>query len=600
MGQILLIHGEDPAAVAALHRRAREAFRGLYGVSPAQEVIAGNTRVIRLQSPSRETGGLFQEMDAWSVSAGTCIAHDRLREGGLREIALALRAGSDLAGVARLFEGYFLLAAGDAEEIALITDRLGLLHAYRTQVGRCLLVSTSALVLALLRGSALDPEAAREFLASGSVFEQRSLFQDVAKLAPGSIYRFRHGRLHSCEVWFDLKSLLYDGSSSGADVPQIAEALLEALQEIFRAFPKPLLDLTGGVDTRNILAAARRIGVDFATVVNGPDDDPDVVLANRIARELSLDHRQQVPGRDYQCASYEALVRASALCDGECDILEHAPVLAIQERTAADFLLSVSGTFGEICHGSGWLHAVERHGGLDFEKVVEIRYIQSPWTDRLTRDRFRTTLAEHFLGVVARDSERLDGLPTGARADYLENVQRSRWAGRIASSTLRIRPCATPFVFERFLRVVLSVPPAARFGGNTALALLQLLDSRLSAMPLVSGLSSRPHPLNGLRRRLARAALRNGGSSGSALLARLYPTRLPGALRSWNIWSVPEIRDLLHAEQMLTRDLYDFAFLRSFLDLCQKRRYNPASMLGRILSLEVAARTLRTFSSLAR
>ncbi len=596
MGQILLVQGEDPEAVSSLYRRVLNLFQILHGVTPSHESLEGGTAVARFQPLHGRPGGFFRERDLWAASAGAWVRPGRpereAKPEALADLALAFAAGADLAAVARGFEGYFLLAAGRGSDAAVVTDRLGALHAYRATVDRCLLISTSAFVLAALQSSALDPEAARELLCTGSVFEQRSLFEGVEKLAAASIYRLQDGRVLSRESWFDLRSVLDGASPTRGDLRELADSLLEAVRSIFSSYRRPLLDLTAGIDTRNILAAARRLGVEVATVVNGPDGNPDVVHANHIAGALGLNHRQQAPGRDYQCSSFAALARASALCDGELSVLICAPVAAIQELTAADFDVSVGGTLGEIYHGSGWHKIPEGRGELDARLLVEQRFVEDPWADRLTRGRFPDTLTEHFRDWVARASEDVADLPVRARADYLEVLQRSRWAGRVASATLRIRPCVAPFVFERFFRASLSAPPEERLLGRMAVALAEHLDPELAALPLMPGFTSRPHPLHGVRDVVAKAVMNTSGRLSAIFAERLYHG-LAGALSGWTIWNLPEVADLLRPDSMLTRDLYDERFLRSFLDQCRRQRSGPVPLLGRILSLELAMRSVR-------
>ena len=48
------------------------------------------------------------------------------------------------------------------------------------------------------------------------------------------------------------------------------------------------MDLTGGFDTRGILAAVLSLGVRFDAVVNGTDTSPDVRAAKTIAHEFGI------------------------------------------------------------------------------------------------------------------------------------------------------------------------------------------------------------------------------------------------------------------------------------------------------------------------
>jgi hypothetical protein len=74
---------------------------------------------------------------------------------------------------------------------------------------------------------------------------------------------------------------LFDAAPDPASVtaPALARALTDAVERTLEPFARPVIDLTGGFDSRGIVAAAIACGRPFQCVVNGRDDDPDVVSA---------------------------------------------------------------------------------------------------------------------------------------------------------------------------------------------------------------------------------------------------------------------------------------------------------------------------------
>jgi hypothetical protein len=604
MGQILVVSGGEPVAVAGLYDRAVALFRNLHGVWPSQEHRQDGMRVARFSRRHGNEAWIGRDAGAgtWETAAGAWFHRDGA---GVPVPAEALLAGgAAFERAAGGIDGYFVLAAGRpfTGELAVMTDRGGALHVYRTTIAGVTVISTSALALAALQDAELDPVAARELLGAGSVFEERSLFRGVEKLEAGTVYRFRRDELVSRTRWFTVDELFYDRAARRGDVPRLAAALQEALAAVLAAFPRPLFDLTGGYDTRNVLGTALRMGLRPATLVVGPSGHADVVAANRVARELGLDHRHYIPGRDYPLPSFADLERAVELLDGEYSVLDYAPVAALQDHTAQEHDVNVNGSYGELCRGYWWdplLPRLSARSGFDSRTFARRRFAADSWADRMTRGRFEDTLEDHFEGVVARTNRHLLGLPRTAYADNVYfSLRMQRWGGRIASATLRIRPCASPFFFLAAMEAALSAPPARRFGGRMAQNLVEHLSPRLAALPMAGGYPALPVRLGTLHR-FAPLGLELLDRAWGRLLRRTgrrlaMQAGMPKPVPDWDVRNLAEIQDLLRPESLLTRDLYDETALRLLSEAARAApRPAPRLNLGPILTLELAARRLR-------
>lgn len=610
MGQILVVSGGDPVGVAGLYDRAVRLFRSLHGLPPPDEHLDGRTAVARFEPPQGRGAGIARNREAgtWATATGVWFHRDgaELRDPAAWMDAL-LAGGSDLDRVAAGMDGYFALAAGRPAtgDLAVMTDRGGALHLYWTKLEASAVLSTSSLVLAALAGAELDPVAAREFLGTGSVFEERSLFAGVEKLEAATVYRFRDGEMVSRSRWFEIERLFHGAAARPGDVPSLAGALEEALRTVLSGFDRPVLDLTGGYDTRNILGTALRIGLRPRTLVVGPPGHPDVIAANRIGRELGLDHLHLVPGRDHPLPSFADLERAALLSDGECNVLDYVHVALLQSHGAGEHDVNVNGSYGELCRGYWWDPLLPRIGARNaFDDRLFARrcFAADGWADRMTRGRFSDSLEDHFTGVLARANRRLAGFPNTAHADNAYySLRMQRWGGRIASSTLRIRPIASPFFFLGAMEAALSAPPWRRFGGRMAQSLAEHLSPRLASLPMAGGYPALPlRP--GTLHRFAPLGLELLGRAWGRVLrkaGRRFASEAgaPKPMPVWDVRSLPEAPDLLRPEALLTRDLYDQAALRTFLEDARAGLDVPKLNLGCILTLELALRSVRAASA---
>jgi asparagine synthase (glutamine-hydrolysing) len=604
MGQLLIVQGRDPQAVAAVHERARA---GLAELGQATGTRALTTRgTIVLAVPRRHAPGQPALQDhvtsEWAASVGAWLHDGRRGDQALARAAAALRAGADeFSQVAPALDGFFVLAAGDGtgSELALATDRTGTLHAYRAKVDGCTVISTSALALARLAGADLAPLAVREFLAAGSVFEQRSLFAGVDKLPPASRLVWREGRLVERERWWRLRPLLHGSTEAEArpgDVESLAESLVGVLDRVLDNWPGSVLDLTGGFDSRGVLAAALVTGRPFRTVVAGADDDPDVRAAAGIAEAFDLDHHRLRPGSEYGRRGLDDLADALALCDGECELLSYADVAQLQATMAGRVAregMTVNGSSGELCRGYWWdLLGRVRHGEqpLDARRTAAGRFATDGWADEMTAGHHEDRAVDHFTGVVERALHGLEDLPGTAQADvaYLM-IRMHRWAGRLVSSTDRLWPCLSPFMFEGPMREALSAPPALRQHSRMARQLIERLHPELAALPMAGGYPALPIRL-GTAHRFGPLAAEVAGKAWKRVRAKGGQEAEGGPSSVAGLWADEALAELLQPRRMRTAALYDEEALAGFLSDSRQEGFTATDRFGRVLTLELAAR----------
>jgi hypothetical protein len=600
---LLLVSGEAAGATAPVFARALALFEALHGQVPAARHEDGaGFAAAAFPLPGGRGAALHPgapfaaEVGVWFDAAGLHAA----------PFAPALLAGgAALEAAARGWDGYFALAAADPASgaLAVMTDRCGALHLYRATTGGVTVLATSALVLAALTAAPFAPAAVREFLATGTVYGDRSLFAGVDKLAPATVWRFRRGAPEGAARWFAIEPLLHGAPGEGETRPGSVEELAAAMQAVLRRIlaraERPVFDLTGGYDTRNVLATALSLGLTPTTTVVGMPESRDVVAANRIAATFGLAHHHHVPGRDLPEPGFADLEAAVALTDGEISALEYAAVAIVQRRTSEGFDLNVNGTFGELCRGYWWdalLPWVGRRDGFDPRDFAAKRFAVDGWADAMTRGLNPDTLLDHFTREVEQATAGLAGYPNTAGADACYyTIRMQRWGGRIASSTLHIRPLASPFFFLETMRPALSAPLLARFGGRMAARLVERLKPELAALPMADGYPALPLRLSTLPRfaplgvDLATRAARKVMNK----LLRRTADHVPGAVAAgFDVRQLPEIPDLLAPGAMRTRALYDAAALDGFLEGVRAGRPVPKGQIGRVITLELVARAL--------
>jgi hypothetical protein len=358
MSQLLIVQGQNPRHVAELFSRAVSIYDAKASLKPCAELHQPGLSVAKFPHIYSEATPLITDASGtWLCEVGTAFYRGRRGEDVQRELCAALATNRRSApALINDVDGTFVLTWGDIGEsdFYLATDRIGSLHIYTAYTEGSLVTSTSAMVIAALLRPAWDIVGLREFLATGTVFSpEHTLYRGIEKLPGATVFHFSNGKLDRRKLYWDVGSVMYDRVTVPTDVAALAEALKTSLATIRAGFRRPALDLTGGFDSRNLVAAMLHISPDFETVVVGNPEDTDVKLARRIAVECGL-KIVHYPA-EIDVPSWWKLAKESLpLCDGEYDILQYAKILAVHKSMAAKYDVSINGSYGELCRGLFW------------------------------------------------------------------------------------------------------------------------------------------------------------------------------------------------------------------------------------------------------
>lgn len=446
-------------------------------------------RLIVFPRPESREACLLTQPDRWLAAAGTPFAGSKMEMAALRELAAAPSLEVRLPDV----EGMFALVSADPStgRVTLATDRLGSLHVYETSRQGALLYSTSSLLLARITRPEWDRAGCRQFLTTGTIFGESTLFEGIRKLPPAQVLTLKAGAVTARRTWWDLNSHFFDRSANPDPIPSTAAALQRAASEAYAASASPLVDLTGGYDSRCILAALLASDIRPTVIVNGHPNSPDVRVAKNIAAVFGLSIIHREPPRQMP-----ELAQAIELTDGEYDALLYAPVARLHFELARRFTVSINGSNGEITKGY-WYELLRPHTGdrgrFDARLIAARRFAFEPDMGRLIAGDSGAPVVDQLAALIDAANAPLRGLPNTALLDnaYL-TLRMHRWQGRIASSTLRLWPVASPFVFSKPMEAILSTPGTDRSGYRFTRRLIEHLNPRLAALPLEQGYPALP------------------------------------------------------------------------------------------------------------
>lgn len=535
----------------------------------------------------------------WLLSSGTWFHESGLASGDeiglLREYQ---RSGAEL--LARGMEGFFVIAIGDARRgvTLAITDLVGSCHGFWMQAPEGICLSGSSLLLASPSECSLDPVSCQEFLNLGVIYEDRTLFSNIRKLRPASIYRFAGRRLSSVEQYWCVTGLRLESYNGDTAAEVLWEKLRIAASRVAKLFPRTVCDLTGGYDSRAIVSSFLGSGLAPHTVVSGTPESGDVRVSTELARSANLQHRHMAHKAN---TSIAGLQRALQFTDGEYDIVEYERILGIHSNLSMEFDASCNGSFGEVARGFWW-EVLWPHTGkkepLDAMRVARLRYATGPFSGDLFPLTIRLDMVTHLGNVINRAGGNRIDIPNTSLMDQVYLWMRmQRWQGRIASSTNQIWPCLSPFLFRSVMEVMLETQAKYRRKGLLIRIMLARFLPSWGAIPLEHGYPAVPvnwknwyrfAPLVGNygRKIISRIAQRAGVRSSKIVRT----TALESPVKQ--LWCDERIKILLDPLQMRCCAVLDSNTVAGFLEHSRGNGFAYSNQWCRLLTLELALQSL--------
>ena len=198
------------------------------------------------------------------------------------------------AGLNGRFHG--LLTDRNRGSAVLFNDRYGMhrLYYHESQDAFYFAAEAKAILAVCPELRRMDPKGLGEFVACGSVLENRTLFEGIHVLPPASAWVFRNSSLYKKRTYFHPEE--WEGQET-LDLESYYEALRQAftgnLPRYFNGHEPIAMSLTGGLDTRMIMAWQKPQPGSLPCYTFGGmlRDCQDVIVARQVARACEQPHQ---------------------------------------------------------------------------------------------------------------------------------------------------------------------------------------------------------------------------------------------------------------------------------------------------------------------
>ncbi len=372
---------------------------------------------LRLGSPPHSEGHLHAWLDGEVFNReelGRELGRPESTDAGL--LAELVRRGdlSRLEGIDGIYAA--VVYDGKAGVLHLVSDRYGLGHLYWTRLRDGIAWASEQKALLALPDfdPVIDRRSIEDFLAHGQLLEDRSWFEGVELVPAGAVLSWDLAkRARSTQHYWSWRSIepLPQTVDPAELVEEMARRFRRAVERRARPGERIGINLSGGLDSRAVLAALPRGTGPVHALTFGSRDCLDWRIAARAAAQRGAHHHLSEIESDHWLRGRCAGVWWS---DGQLGLL-HMHGLSSYEGMRAHCDVSLNGFVGDAVAGGSLLAE-----GPEAELEVILRRVR-----RFTMQGIR--LMQNFLNVRLPfvDNDLIDllmAIPRGLRADsYIYN-----------------------------------------------------------------------------------------------------------------------------------------------------------------------------------
>jgi len=330
----------------------------------------------------------------------------------------------------------------------------------------------------VLRGD-LDPAALPSMLLNSYFFDEMTYWRGVRALGSARRLEFNNGNAQVTRYW---TPPFRDGPPPSPE--STADAVAAAVQGHTRSFHHPAIALSGGVDSRLILAAARRAGLKLPTVTWSylDEDTPESDMAT--ARALA--QRAGFEQEEHRLSWATLADEAPGLVEAADGLVGHLGGFADRRRLAEDLAQRYDALlFGDECYrGEAAADSID-----DAIAGIGVQPLRGGAGARLARFFLQDNAADSCLTEYGR---RLDGMLADIGADLSPQNLHDRlyWQVRLprlltgpkALWRRRLEP-SSPLLSARLIVLAAATPPDQRVEKRALRNTLRQIAPDLGELP---------------------------------------------------------------------------------------------------------------------
>jgi asparagine synthetase B (glutamine-hydrolysing) len=323
----------------------------------------------------------------------------------------------------------------------------------------------------------------------GAVWGSRTRFNGISKLEPCEFVRVDAGNNISREkYWYPQEEELWEGSFD-----EVSHRWINVMQDTIRTFTDYQSrggissDLTGGEDSRLIVALLHSLGLAFCARVAGEPNDTDIVISRKVAEiinlKLSVEHYRSATSEDLSCHTKDIVIATDAYGSFFSNIAsiiheKHYPPLEYKNIHLCG--LPGGGEFRGEYYPRALLLFPSISKKFDYRAFTRRKFLLDFSRNLLKMD--DDDYIEKVYDEMKDALKEVEGFPAGTQVDHLIRVRQD------CLMTLNFkRPFYYAFALRDMTRSTYNVPPHMKKGGRQFKAITEKLYPELARIKTQAG-----------------------------------------------------------------------------------------------------------------
>ncbi len=389
------------------------------------------------------------------------------------------------------FSGSFVVLLARPDGVWLFHDALGIGKAYEARGGG--VISTSFLAcMAALAQVQVDRLRAQEYVLLGATHGCETPIRGLRALDPTLLHELRDGS--TTPVHAPAQQLRAPAPGRFDDAVQSTVAAVQTeFQELTRAHPGRIgMALSGGFDSRALLAALDHLGVAPQLYVYGGADSEDVRVARHVAGALGMPIRtidKSALERERPPLDRERLRANLRFFDGlpPDGIFDRGSDQATRLMQVEGGMLNLNGGGGEILRNFFYLRD-GHYSATDVQAAFYAGWLDEVFPSATDREAFLAMVPAEILRSLGRPDDSPHSPLDRREVELVYTSYRLRWwMGRNNACAARYGTFMTPLVSPRMVRHAAALPLAFKDHGRLEAAVIRALSPRVAAGPSAYG-----------------------------------------------------------------------------------------------------------------
>lgn len=381
-------------------------------------------------------------------------------------------------------------------------DELGLIQLFECCDGFVLCTSWLA-CLQVTQSPRLDVLGAQDYILNGASHNHRTVVEQIRVSPANSVFDLSTGEVtqNSSQSWVGAHQ--FESFDAAAD--QVANTLLERTKAYLGHEKTGITSaLSGGFDSRLILATLLANDIEPELFVYGRTTDPDVAVAKNVAEmlDLPLNHiNKQQLDMDRDQPGLEMVHSNAAFFDGTPidGLFDRGSDRLTRLRHAQTGKLQLNGGGGEIFRNFFYLRN-RRYSAIEITWAFFHPFCNDVFLNQHQYDDYISSMSAGVCQAVGAESRMLNR----EQVEAVYPLVRVRfWTSRTNSIVARYGRYDTPLVDPVLTRLALSLPMSWKNSGVFEASLINRLSPTLGRLKLDSGFSPGEGPNAGYKLKMA-------------------------------------------------------------------------------------------------